>query len=337
MPTEVLIYGGIDECTSAEFIEEINEALVLDPSTEIIARLNTPGGSPEYAWGMIGKFAELQGKKSVKNDGKSYSMGLFFNCYVENASAFDTTQFLLHRAAYPNWIESTPEYFTEAMQTNLASINKKLRAAFEAKVDVAKFENLKSVKDRGITLDQVFSMDSRIDVPRTAKEAKQIGLINEIMTITPSIKAELDIKSKKYSASIAAKYNVEVEAEDKNTEIEKPKTMTIEKLKAEHPAVFAQILALGVEQEKDRVQACLVFMDADPKGVKAAIESGKALSATQMAEFSMKAISAATMSKIEAENPETKTPGAPEAVKTEKEKELAAFSEAVDKNLGLKK
>jgi len=332
---EVLIYGGIDECTSAEFIEEINEALAEDVSSDIVVRLNTPGGSPEYGWGMIAKYAELQGKKSVKNDGKSYSMGLYFNCYAENCSALDVTQFLLHRAAYPTWIECDENYFTDAMKTNLANINKNLRKAFEAKVDVAKFENLKSVKDKGITLDQVFSMDSRIDVPLTAKEAKQIGLINEIITITPSIKAEIE-SFEKHAFSIAARYNGKIET--KQTEIIKPKhkTMTIEILKAEHPDVFAQALALGVAQEKDRVNACLVFIDADAKGVKEAIASGNPLSATQMAEFTMKAVNAATLAKIEAENPETKTTASGAAEKTEKEKEIAAFAASLDKKLGLK-
>jgi len=337
MPIEVLIYGGIDECTSAEFIEEINEALAEDVSSDIVVRLNTPGGSPEYAWGMIAKFSELQGKKSVKNDGKSYSMGLYFNCYAENCSALDVTQFILHRAAYPSWVECDENCFTDAMKTNLANINKSLRKAFESKVDVAKFENLKSVKDKGITLDQVFSMDSRIDIPLTAKEAKQIGLINEIITITPSIKAEIESFEKR-AFSVTAKYNGKIEAKEvEKFNQPKNKIMTIETLKAEHPSVYAQVLALGIAQEQDRVNACLVFIDADVKGVKEAIASGKSLSATQMAEFTMKAVSAATLAKIEAENPEVKNTAAGAAEKTAKEKEVGAFESALDKNLGLKK
>jgi ATP-dependent protease ClpP protease subunit len=323
---EVLIYGGIDECTSAEFIEEINEALALDANSEITVRVNTPGGSPEYAWGMIAKFAELKGKKMVKNDGKSHSMGLYFNCYVENASALDVTQFLLHRAAYPDWIEKDPEYFSEAMRTNLENINKNLRKAFEAKIDVAKFEKLKNV-----TVNQVFAMDSRIDVMLTAKEAKQIGLINEITTITPSIKAEIESYERR-AFSIAAKYN------GKEIIINQPKnkTMTIETLKAEHPSVYAQVLALGVAQEKDRTSACLVFIDADAKGVKEAIASGNPLSATQMAEFTMKAVNAATLTKLENENPEKVTPTANSTEVTAKEKEIAAFEASLNDKLNIK-
>lgn len=212
---------------------------------------------------MIAKFNELTGVKKVKNDGKSYSMGLFFNCYVENASALDVSNFLLHRAAYPQWIEQDPEYFNQAMRENLAAINKSLRAAFEAKVDVAKFEKLK-----GVTLDEVFSMESRIDVNLTAAEAKKIGLINEIITITPKIKAEIEANLNNYTVGIAAKYTEAKINNPINNNNQKKSIMTIEQLKAEHPAVYAQALALGVEQEKDRVGSIMAFNDIDPEAVK---------------------------------------------------------------------
>jgi hypothetical protein len=271
---------------------------------------------------MIAKFNELTGKKSVKNDGKSYSMGLYFNCYVENASALDTTQFLLHRAAYSSWIENDPEMFSDSMRTNLDNINKKLRVAFEAKVDVSKFENLKSVKDKGITLDQVFSMDSRIDVALTAKEAKQIGLINEIIQITPSIKAEIESyfnSSASYSSQSFRKTNQPI------TQPKKPIIMTIETLKAEHPALFAQIVALGVEGERNRVAAAMVYNDIDPVAVKALIESGKDLSQKDMAEFGLKATHKMMAENIKKDSPVAVATTEVPVVETEKEKAEASF------------
>ena len=332
MAKEILIYGSIDECTSASFIEEINEALEEDANSEFVVRINSNGGSPEYTWGMIAKFNELKGAKSVKNDGKSFSMGLYFNCYVENASALDVSQFLLHRAAYPSWIENDPEYFSDAMRSNLENINKKLRAAFEAKVDVTKFENLKSVKDKGITLDKVFSMEGRLDVMLTAKEAKQIGLINEIINITPTIKAEIESKVNNYTVGVAAKYN-EVIIEDKQIQKPKTKTMTIEQLKAEHPAVYAQALALGVAGEKDRVGSIMAFNEIDPDLCLATIKSGASFTETQKSELMIKGMSKLVLAKTKEESA---APVVTEEVKTgETEKEVNAKAFLADVKAGV--
>lgn len=325
---DILIYGSINEETSAEFIEDINEALYEDPATEIVVRINSNGGSPEYTWGMIAKFNELTGIKKVKNDGKSYSMGLFFNCYVENASALDVSNFLLHRAAYPQWIEQDPEYFNQAMRENLAAINKSLRAAFEAKVDVAKFEKLK-----GVTLDEVFSMESRIDVNLTAAEAKKIGLINEIVVITPQLKAEIEANLNNYTVGIAAKYTETKINNPINNNNPKKSIMTIETLKAEHPAVYAQALALGVEQEKDRVGSIMAFNDIDPEAVKKAIASGKFLSETEKSELAIKAIAKLKLTATKEESAPAATTTEEAAAKPEAEIKADAFMAEVKKNI----
>lgn len=325
---DILIYGSINEETSAGFIEDINEALCEDPATEIVVRINSNGGSPEYTWGMIAKFNELTGVKKVKNDGKSYSMGLFFNCYVENASALDVSNFLLHRAAYPQWIEQDPEYFNQAMRENLAAINKSLRAAFESKVDVAKFEKLK-----GVTLDEVFSMESRIDVNLTASEAKKIGLINEIVIITPQLKAEIEANLNNYTFGIAAKYTETKINNPINNNNQKKSIMTIETLKAEHPAVYAQALALGVEQEKDRVGSIMAFNDIDPEAVKKAIASGKFLSETEKSELAIKAIAKLKLTATKEEAVPAATTTEETAAKPEAEIKADAFMAEVKKNI----
>lgn len=325
---DILIYGSINEETSAEFIEEINEALNEDPATEIVVRINSNGGSPEYTWGMIAKFNELTGVKKVKNDGKSYSMGLFFNCYVENASALDVSNFLLHRAAYPQWIEQEPEYFNQAMRENLAAINKSLRAAFEAKVDVAKFEKLK-----GVTLDEVFSMDSRIDVNLTAAEAKKIGLINEIVVITPQLKAEIEANLNNYTVGIAAQYTETKINNPINNNNQKKSIMTIEQLKAEHPAVYAAALALGVEQEKDRVGSIMAFNDIDPEAVKKAIASGKFLSETEKSELAIKAIAKLKLTATKEEAAPAATTTEETVTKTETEIKAEAFLAEAKKSI----
>ena len=321
---DILLYGPIDAYSSSDFINNIIAA----DSQDITVRVNSPGGEVQYGWGCVAKFSELTGKKTLKNDGKAYSMGAYMFCYAEDSEATDVSDFIIHRAAYPEWLENDPDLFNEQAQASLAKMNAKLRTALENKVDVVKFEEITGVK-----IKDIFSMDGRIDVNLSASDAKKVGLINRVVTITPKKKAEIE----------AYMYQATAKQSDKK-QIEKPKikNMNIETLKAEHPNVFAEILALGVSQEQDRVNACLVFMDADPKGVKEAISNGKPLSATQMAEFTMAAVNKATLSKMQTENAGDITVKAiaddkKTDVEKTKEAEISAFETSLDKQLGLNK
>lgn len=320
---DVLLYGPIYQYSAKEFIQAINNA----GSEDITVRVNSDGGEVRYCWGMISKFAEHKGKKLVKNDGEAWSMGAYFFCYASDSEALDTSIFGLHRAGYADWFEKDPSFFTEAVKAELNAQNNFLRKALEAKIDVAAFE-----KEKGVTLDQLFSLDGRPMVVLTAKEAKKYGLINRIVSITPKKKAELDemratAEAKFDRVPLAAKLE-EDEAIHKTTI-----PMTIEKLKLEHPAVFAQVFnegkAVGVAEEKDRVEACLVFVESDPKGVKAAIEAGKPLTQKQIIEFSMNHTKAEAIKALKGDSAEQVTTADPlkdDAKKTEAEKFLAEAS-----------
>ena len=56
-------------------------------------------------------------------------------------------------------------------------------------------------------MDDVFSMNSRIDVNITPRQAKKIGLINRVIKLTPSIGAEIRSKA----VSMAASFGVNVD------------------------------------------------------------------------------------------------------------------------------
>jgi ATP-dependent protease ClpP protease subunit len=147
---EVLVYGSIYDFTAEAFVRSFSEI----EGNELTCRIKTNGGGVEAAWSMIGKWKEFEGQKTVKVDGKAYSMGFYFCCYADNVQCLDVSQFMVHRASYGEWYENST-YFTEAEKVNLTNVNKQLKAAFEAKVDVQTFENLKSVKDAGITVEKV--------------------------------------------------------------------------------------------------------------------------------------------------------------------------------------
>ena len=301
---EVLVYGPIYDFSAQEFVRSFAEIT----GDSIICRINTNGGNVESAWSMVAKFREFEGNKLVKVDGKAYSMGFGFCLYADNVEALDVSQFMIHRASYGDWYENSG-YMTEAELTSLNNVNKALRAAFEAKIDVEKFENLKQCKENGITADKLFSMDSRVDVFLTASDAKKIGLVNRIVKITPEKAAELNKKLVSIAASgdgsgiddLVIKVPV---AETPITESENVKFLIMNRaeLQAKHPELFAEIVGLGVARERDRVGAWAVFADVDVKAVKEGIASGEPLSQTAMAEFASKKFSQA---KIEAVSKET--------------------------------
>lgn len=325
---ELLVYGAINSFSSAAFIESFSG---IDPESELTVRVNTDGGSPEYMWGMAAKFSEHPGKKRVKLDGKAHSGGLFFPLYADEVEALDVTESLLHRAAYPDWFEKS-EYFTEPLRQNLERINTSLRKAFEAKVDVKVFEEMKGVKVKDI-----FSMDDRIDVFLSAKELKKLGIVNKIVQLTPKRRTMINTEMARIAAQYSGQEVEEIKQESKPETDANKHTMNASELKEKHPEVYNEVFNAGIAAERDRVEACLVFIDIDAKGVKEAIESGNPLSQKQTAEFSLKAMNAQKLAELEKESPDAVTTEEAKTEKTEAEAKVDAFEAEVDSILKINK
>ena len=292
---EFLIYGSINSFTSSEFITSMNEA-----DGDITVRVNSGGGEPDYGWGMVAKFKEYEGNKTVKIDGKAYSMAAFIAMYADNVEALDVSTFMVHRAAYPTWFEGS-EYFTKELKENLTNINKSLEAAFRARVDVEKFETLKDVKVKDI-----FSMEDRIDVFLTAKDAKKIGLVSKIIKITPKKAAEINSQVK-IAASTDSDLTVEApEQKPTNKDIQKQINTKMNKseLREKHPELFAEIVGLGVEQEKERVSAWAKWNEIDPALAMKGIEGKDEIKASNISEFQVAALKAVQKKGVEADSTE---------------------------------
>lgn len=316
MPKELYIYSSINSDSSLAFLQSMEE----NANEDVVIRVNSPGGSVFAFWGMAAKMNESTGKKIIKVDGLAASAGAFFLLYGDEVEALDVSTLMLHRA---DAHISSPED-----QARLDLINADLRAKLTAKIDDKKMKELK-----GVSIKDLFNPDSRIDLFLTAKEAKAIGLIDKITKVNPK---EATAFTEKYF-NVAAQFNTPAAPTPQT-----PKTMTLAEFKSANPGLYNEILELGitagVEKEKDRVEAALVFNEIDPKGVKAAIESGKPLSAKQMAEFALKQMSPETLKKLSAEAAVVVTPAAVDGkVKTDKEKEVEAFEKEVEEKLNLKK
>ena len=75
-------------------------------------------------------------------------------------------------------------------------------------------------------------------------------------------------------------------------------------MKADHPELFAQVLALGVSQEQDRVESVMVFAHLDLDKSKEILASGNCLSEKDKAEFSLKAMQVNSLQTMVTESPE---------------------------------
>lgn len=315
---ELYLYSSIYDFVAERFIASLEE----NKNEDITLRMNTGGGDPQAAYGMIAKIKEHKKNVDIKVDGTAYSMGAFMLPYATSAEGLDVSRFLLHRAAYYN-----EQNLTDTEKTELAAINADLRKALEQKIDVKKFEAIAKV-----TLDELFDPTKRIDVMLNAEQAKEIGLIQKITSIN---KADASALVRTNYQRAMAQYT-----EDPNkptSQNQNYNTMTLQELKAANPKLYAEILQEGVSQERDRVEACLVYIDVDKKTVMEAIAGGKPFSQKQMAELSLKQNSPEALKKLQEEAP--KTPETPEVKPpvAAADKELNDMSAEVDKKLGLKK
>lgn len=345
MAKEILLYGPVDDDLAKEIIEEMNES----EDTDFILRINTDGGEPQSVGGLIAKLEDA-GPKVGKVDDKAYSTGLYAALFCDTVECLDTSLFLLHRAAYSPWFEGS-EYFTPELRKNLENLNSIIEKVVRGKIDVVALEEIMNSREdiKGKKLKDVFSMDSRIDVFLNAKEAKKVGIVDKIRKITPEKKAELAAAANARMEKITARHTPPKQENEPPAPTKKHDQnnadMTQQEFKEKFPAVYAAILLegekagmlKGVEQEKDRVEAILVFAEIDMKVCMEAISSGKSLTAKQSNELMLKSFNAKAKADLEDDsNKEVQTDesetGA-ETGKTKPDAKIKAFEANTRKHL----
>jgi len=162
----------------------VDKILDLPEGEDITLYQNTPGGSVFAGWALAGVMKEHSGNVTIKAFGDSSSMGFYNLLYADNVEALNVTKFTIHRA--DAWTD------TEDEKKKLASINNDLRATMEKKIDEAKF-----TKITGITFNDIFDAEQRIDVTVSAKDLKKLGIVNKIIQLD---EVEIKALSKKFHA-----------------------------------------------------------------------------------------------------------------------------------------
>jgi ATP-dependent protease ClpP protease subunit len=309
MAKELYLYSPIYDFVAEKLIAEMEAA----KGEDITIRVNTPGGNIFAGWGLLAKMQEHEGRVKIKADGMAGSFGLYMLAFADEVECLDITSGVLHRADGP--VESEEE------QAWLNDINAKVKNKLSLKINSEKLKELK-----GVTLAEVFNPDKRIDVILTAKEMKEIGLIDRIVKVNPT---EITALTNRLYA-VAAEVKEPVQPEN-NT------NMDINKLKAEHPALFAEVITLGeksgAEKESRRIAAWNAWSKVDAEAVTKGIESGKEIDINAISELTVKMHSANALAAIAGDSAgttkTTENPVGENAGEAAKAKVLADFEAKV--------
>lgn len=328
MAKEILLYWGISDWTVESLISQIEEA----KTKEIHLRVNSPGGSVFSAYGLFAKIKE-HGNVTVKVDGIAASAAALLLMYAKEVESLDVSSFMMHRAS----MDGSDKNLTPEQKQLLDTKNAEMRKQLEHKVTPEVFKSV-----TGHSIEDMFSMDTRLNIWLSAEQMKKLGIVGKINKLTPDIEQKLAAYSGDWAKQIAASYDGAPKPESKPDNI-----MDYNKLKTEHPALFNQILAEGqalgitdgIKAERDRVGSFMAFMDIDSKRAKEGIAKGESLTATETAEFQVAAMSPEYLKKLKADsakpvNPQGKKEGE-DAGEGEKA-EVSAFEKSVRAKAGLK-
>lgn len=170
--------------------------------------------------------------------------------------------------------------------------NQELYDALKSKINEDKFEKITGHKLKDIMF---LEGEDRIDVWVSGKEAYDFGLFEELIDLTPEEKVSNDamLNELKLTANLDYELPERLQHKSEITNKNNKKSMDKNKLKTEHPELYAEVLkegensgvTAGIKTEKDRVDAWMVFNDVDPEKVKAGIESGKEMTKAEELAF----------------------------------------------------
>lgn len=214
-----------------ETVESLTKQLMaIDENEDVELWINSPGGSVFAGYALITALQKRKGKVDVIVTGNASSMAFYLLMFVDSVKAIDTSNFTVHRA--DSWV------FTEDDQKLLDNINKGIRSKLEKRVDKEEFE-----KTTKVPFDEVFSNENRKDVHLTAKQAKKIGIVSNIIKLEPrqiAAMANLNINSNHNKMSLTNYF--------KNNKPQKPVAVGENQLLYREIGVGKKVELLGIEE-----------------------------------------------------------------------------------------
>lgn len=240
-----------------------NEIEAIEDGNDLYFTLKTYGGTVWDGWEIATALQKFKGKTTIDIPGVSASMGIAVIAFADKNIASDKAKFMIHAPA-----GGDPKVISE--------IKKELYDVLSARIDEAKFKEI-----TGKTLKQVIipADGERLDIWLNAKEAKAIGLIDEIYKLDPKqrIAAEDDMIGHYQFIEYKETENNGVETPNINNKISK---MNRTEFEAQHPALYAEICnakikegkSLGATSNQARVDSFAEFSEIDAVLVAAKIK-----------------------------------------------------------------
>lgn len=188
MAKPILLYTSIFSDTAINFTDQV---LATPEDEKLKIWINTPGGSTNAGFAMLASVQEHKSDNEMTVTGNADSFGFFMLLFGDHNRAYDTSSFMIHRAA-SFW----EDFMSEEELKDIEAVNKTIRKKLEARIDEDIFEKVTKK-----SFDDIFDMKTRLDVRLTARQAKKIGLIDEVVKLDVRKKAEIESR---YFHDIAA-------------------------------------------------------------------------------------------------------------------------------------
>ena len=263
---EILIYFPLFDFTIEPLMKQLNAV-----DSDYTVRMSSPGGEIFPSWGVAKKIQELSEKGfkgTLKIDGMSASMAGILAPFFDYVEAVDKAKFMIHAP-------------TGGDRVLLKSVSKDLASVLNSRVDADKFKAL-----TGMSVDEIMNPDNeeKKEIWFSAQQAKDLGLIDKVVSLTPALKNEIEDKMK-----VVYGFKKEPESSVNLNINQNQKKMTYDELKISDAALVNQIFAEGKEagqkegkeagkkEEHTRVKAWLAHYNSDSKMVVNGIKEGSSL------------------------------------------------------------
>jgi len=263
---EILIYFPLFDFTIEPLMKQLNAV-----DSDYTVRMSSPGGEIFPSWGVAKKIQELSEKGfkgTLKIDGMSASMAGILAPFFDYVEAVDKAKFMIHAP-------------TGGDRVLLKSVSKDLASVLNSRIDADKFKAL-----TGMSVDEIMNPDNeeKKEIWFSAQQAKDLGLIDKVVSLTPALKNEIEDKMK-----VVYGFKKEPESSVNLNINQNQKKMTYDELKISDAALVNQIFAEGKEagqkegkeagkkEEHTRVKAWLAHYNSDSKMVVNGIKEGSSL------------------------------------------------------------
>ena len=292
---------------------------------EIELAWNSYGGSVWAGYQFADYLQQTNKKITARVTGIAASMGTALLAYFDKVVGSKQSDVMIH-----------------SVSTNLKALrgrkNTELYDILKTKINEAKFKDITGKELKDVLLAEG---DNRVDVWLSGEQAFEVGLFSELIDLTPEEKEVKNTLVNQFKLSAELGYKLPENLKNENSNIGgvtenlnnnvNNESMNLQKLKAEHPEVYAEVRNEGITAEKQRVATWMVFNDVDPEKVKAGIISGEPMAEAEKLTLMRAAQTIDLQANLESGNAGEVTPNADATkLKTDAQKEADELNAALE-------